>query len=525
MDYRRRTRESNNMAINISNHEYFDHYKRSTLTYFIFVQIFCALIAGAVAFIIWTSGLMAPLNAFAVCLVLLVFLNIIFGFMLFAAASRPLKLLAQAIAHVSKDPVVTTPPEITKRKDERSGLKSMVQTVYELAVGQQQAETNTNANVPGLLLQELTDDLPCGLIALGADGRVMYANSLAPVKETADGEKTPTLQFSTGISLQTWLTDSEANKVRDTKTWTRVADKLPGETDRRIFDVIAYYQKENPAGVAAIVVAVDRTENYDKDQEDMDFIALAAHELRGPITVIRGYLDVIKNDLGGAFTPDQQELFDRLQVSSERLAGYVNNILNVSRYDRQQFQTHLAEENLPEILQSLMPDLELRARTQHRTLQFNVAENLPTIAADRSSLGEVITNLIDNAIKYSHENGEVNVTAAIKDGQWVEMTVEDKGIGIPGSVVGGLFNKFYRSHRSRQSVGGTGLGLYICKAIVESHGGSIWVRSKEGEGSTFGFTVPIYSTVAAKLQSGDNQSRDIVQRPEGWIKNHAMYRR
>jgi signal transduction histidine kinase len=514
------------VAIKISNHEYFDHYKRSTITRFVLVQIFCALIAGAVAFIIWTSGWMAPLNAFAVCLVLLVFLNILFGFILFAVASRPLKLISQAIAHVSKDPVVTAPPEIVKRKDERSGLKSMVQTVYELAANQHQtAQPTANESAPNALLQELASDLPCGLIALNPDGQVMYANGLAPVKETADGAKIPTLQFEEGNGLQNWLTDSEANKVRDTKTWSRVADKLPGETDRRIFDVIAYYQKENPAGVAVILVTVDRTGSYDKDQEDMDFIALAAHELRGPITVIRGYLDVIKNDLGAQFSPDQQELFDRLQVSSERLAGYVNNILNVSRYDRKQFQIHLAEENLPEILQSLMPDLTLRAQTQHRTLQFSIPDNLPTVAADRSSLGEVITNLIDNAIKYSHENGDVKVTAAVKDNQWIEMTVEDKGIGIPGSIVGGLFNKFYRSHRSRQSVGGTGLGLYICKAIVESHGGSIWVRSKEGEGSTFGFTVPIYSTVAAKLQAGDNQNKDIVQRPEGWIKNHAMYRR
>lgn len=512
------------MAITVSNHEYFDHYKRSTVTYFIFVQIFCALIAGAVAFLIWTSGWMAPLNAFAVCLVLLVLLNIVFGFLLFTIASRPLRLLAQAIAHVSKDPVVTTPPELTKQKDERSGLKAMVQTIYELTVAQQPVSQQIPQQ-QSQLFQELANDLPCGLIALDANGRVIYANNIAPVKETADSAKATTLQFDTNNTLQSWLADSEANKVRDTKTWQRIADKLPGEPERRIFDVIAYYQKENPAGVAAIIVTVDRTTSYDKDQDDMDFIALAAHELRGPITVIRGYLDVIKNDLGQQFTPDQHELFDRLQVSSERLAGYVTNILNVSRYDRKQFQTHLAEENLTTIMQTLMPDLELRARTQHRTLQFTIPENLPTIAADSSSLGEVITNLIDNAIKYSHENGAVTVSATVKDSQWVEMTVQDTGIGIPGSIVGGLFSKFYRSHRSRQSVGGTGLGLYICKAIVESHGGSIWVRSKEGEGSTFGFTVPIYSTVAAKLQAGDNQSNDIVQRPEGWIKNHAMYRR
>lgn len=176
------------------------------------------------------------------------------------------------------------------------------------------------------------------------------------------------------------------------------------------------------------------------------------------------------------------------------------------------------------MLKDLAPDLGLRARTQRRKLIFRIPQGLPAIAADRSSLGEVITNLIDNAIKYSHINGEVLVTAAPKDGDLIEITVQDQGIGMPESVVGGLFGKFYRSHRSRQTVGGTGLGLYICKAIVEAHGGSIWVRSKEGEGSTFGFTVPTYASVAARLQAG-GQNQDITQRPEGWIKNHAMYRR
>lgn len=513
------------MAIN--NHDYFDHYKRHALTYVVLVQILSALVAGAIALFLWMGGGFEALNAFTISLVVLIVVNIIFGLILFKLVSEPFKLLAQAVAHVSKDPVVTPPPAMEGPKHERTGLKGMVQTVYELAVGRQSggAEKVPSSIQSFSLLQELTQDLPCGLMAFGSDGKLMYANNLAPVKDMPDGAQASMLQFDQGNSLHDWLTTSEANKVRDTKTWSRVADKLPGEPDRRIFDVIAYYQKENPAGVAVIVVTVDRTGSYDKDQEDMDFIALAAHELRGPITVIRGYLDVIKNDLNASFTDDQRELFDRLQVSSERLAGYVNNILNVSRYDRKQFQIHLHEENLVEILKSLVPDLALRARTQHRGLHFNIPDGLPTIAADRSSLGEVVTNLIDNAIKYSHEGGNIEITASIKDEQWVEVTVQDHGIGIPGSVVGGLFSKFYRSHKSRQTVGGTGLGLYICKAIIDSHGGSIWVRSTEGQGSTFGFTVPIYSTVAAKLQAGDNQSKDIVQRPEGWIKNHAMYRR
>lgn len=491
------------------------------MTLFIVLQTFGALVAGGVSWLAWaTSGGSAAIGGISASAALIM-LNMIGGFLFFKLASKPHKILAQAIAHVSKDPVVTPPPQLG-RSEESSGLTGMVQTVYDLAV-------NGNSQTPKApatdgLAATIAADLPCGVIAFDQNGNVIYANGLAPVRTRPDGSKETTLLFDQNDSLYAWFQASSANKVRDTHTWQRIADAIPGTTNRRIFDVVAYYQKESPAGVACILVAFDRTADYSKDQEDMDFIALAAHELRGPITVIRGYLDVIKNDLSSGFNDDQRELFDRLLVSSERLAGYVNNILNVSRYDRKQFQMHLHEEDLLSMLKSLAPDLGLRARTQRRKLIFRIPQGLPTIAADRSSLGEVITNLIDNAIKYSHIDGEVVVTALPKDGNAIEITVQDQGIGMPESVVGGLFSKFYRSHRSRQTVGGTGLGLYICKAIVEAHGGSIWVRSKEGEGSVFGFIIPTYASVAAQIQAGA-QAQDITQRPEGWIKNHAMYRR
>jgi two-component system phosphate regulon sensor histidine kinase PhoR/two-component system sensor histidine kinase VicK len=87
-----------------------------------------------------------------------------------------------------------------------------------------------------------------------------------------------------------------------------------------------------------------------------------------------------------------------------------------------------------------------------------------------------------------------------------------------------LFQKFYRSHHSRETVAGTGIGLYISKGIIESHGGNISVRSEEGRGSTFTFALPIYATVAAKLQSGDNSNEGMIEHGNGWIKNHSMYR-
>src|SRR5690606_11445053 len=156
-------------------------------------------------------------------------------------------------------------------------------------------------------------------------------------------------------------------------------------------------------------------------------------------------------------------------------------------------------------------------------LSVNFPEDLPTVAADATGVSEVLANLIDNAIKYSHEGGVVNVSAAASS-EFVTVTVEDNGIGMPDQVVSNLFHKFYRSHRSRETVAGTGIGLYICKFIVESHGGTISVRSTEGQGSIFTFSLPIYATVADKLKANNNSNEGLVAKGEGWIKNHAMYR-
>ena len=224
--------------------------------------------------------------------------------------------------------------------------------------------------------------------------------------------------------------------------------------------------------------------------------------------------------MGTSLHGDQRQLVERLDVSASRLSGYINNILNVAKYDRSHLRLHLQEDRLSDIYATIADDLELRARTQNRLLAVTIPHDLPTVAADRNSLTEVIANLVDNAIKYSNEGGQVRVSADV-DGNYVRCSVHDTGIGIPSSVMGGLFTKFYRSHRSRSSVAGTGLGLYISKAIITSHGGQIAVKSKENEGSVFSFTVPIYRTVADKLAASDNGNEGVIQSSSGWIKNHS----
>jgi len=125
------------------------------------------------------------------------------------------------------------------------------------------------------------------------------------------------------------------------------------------------------------------------------------------------------------------------------------------------------------------------------------------------------------------ERREISKTIAIEthlttDGL-VETTVQDFGLGISASIMPNLFTKFYRDHRNRAQIGGTGLGLYLSKAIVAAHGGTVWVRSKESEGSTFGFTLLPYDRLTEELKRSGNQ--EITRSAHGWIKNHSLYRR
>lgn len=457
------------------------------------------------------------------------FINSAVSMVLLEYISKPSKDLLAAIIHVSGDPTSTTPPNPNDPHYGNNGFKQALQTVYELA-GTVEANDDQPATTlaaatatkdTSLAIEAALNAATCGFVVLAHDRTILYANKAAPIHVDTDGTSTLSMLFNGNDTLDAWLDDCEQHAVHAEHTWTRVPDRLPDAEGRRLFDVIATYEKG--ALHETVLTLIDRTAAYSVSEEELDFIAFAAHELRGPITVIRGYLEVLEDELSDVLHDDQQELFSRLTVSANRLSGYINNILNTSRYDRRHMRIHLNEDSLSGIYEMIRNDMTLRAAAQNRMLTVNIPADLPTIAADRASLSEVLGNLIDNAIKYSNEGGAISVTAVVK-GDFVEVAVADNGIGMPGNVVSNLFQKFYRSHRSRETVAGTGIGLYISKAIVESHGGTISVRSQEGVGSIFTAAIPIYATVAAKLQTGDNNNEGLIEHGNGWIKNHSMFR-
>jgi len=490
-----------------------------TLTLVIVAQILISFAVG-VALVLTETFTIDSIMLWTIVGALLV-VNLCVSLLIFKYSIRPTRDLLAAIIHISGEQTTLTLPNPNTKSNERTGFRDALQTIYELSSIKSEAKTDHTANPQPSTVTNALDMTVCGFVALDSKRRIMYANKSAPIHTDVNGLRTLNLLFNGTDTLDSWLDACEECSVHAEHIWTRIPDRLPNQENRRFFDVIASYQKG--ATTETVLALIDRTSLYSIDEENLDFISFAAHELRGPITVIRGYLDVLEDELVDVLKDDQQELFRRLVVSSNRLSGYIDNILNTSKYDRRHLKMHLTEDSITAIYDIISDDMKLRAGAQNRLLAVSIPADLPTVAADRASIGEVFGNLIDNAIKYSNEGGTINVTAAV-NGDFVDVSVQDHGIGMPENVVSNLFQKFYRSHRSRETVSGTGIGLYISKAIVESHGGTISVRSEDGRGSTFVVSLPIYSTVADKLLAGDNNNEGIISEGNGWIKNHSMYR-
>ena len=443
---------------------------------------------------------------------------------------RPLRDLSAALVHAAGERSAVPPPNVNHKYYERIRLKPLLTQVLDLATEHsdkkiadaREAEERESNDTSVTDLAAQLNHTATGIIMLNENREVVYANKSAPIHIDGEGKKSMELIFDVDQSIDEWLTERGDHDIHAEKVWKRIPSKLTGEEDRRIYDVFVSYEKGSE--VETIITLLDRTGEYQPEDDDLDFIAFAAHELRGPITVIRGYLDTLNDELADKVDGDQKELFQRLIVSANRLSGYINNILNASRFDRRHLKVHLTEMHVSEIYDTIADDMQMRAAAQQRLLSVQFPETLPTVAADLNSMSEVLGNLIDNAIKYSNEGGSIEVMAEAK-GDFVEVAVTDHGIGMPANVIGNLFHKFYRSHRSRETVAGTGIGLYISKAIVESNGGKIGVRSVEGHGSTFTFSMPIYASVADKLQqTGANNQEFIEHSSSGWIKNHGAFR-
>ncbi len=445
---------------------------------------------------------------------------------------EPVHVLWKAILHVTPEQREMAPPNLDKIGIGKDLIKSLALQVYQIASSSAMAPAG--AKQPTAQASSGTDavltNFPLPVFITNKDQLVVYANTAAahyigkqPNEITNNNiYSVLDLSFSEEETLDAWLATSRNDKVTASRFWERVRLTLSDQS-RKQCDIAAYYNKNNPHGIETVITLFDKSKSYGQGDDAISFIALAVHELRTPLTMLRGYIEVFEEELSGKLTPELDGFMKKMQASAQQLTAFVSNILNVARVEEDQLFLQLHEENWSETLKGIVNDMALRAHVHGKKIEYNIAENLPTAAVDKVSMYEVVGNLIDNAVKYGGQSQRIVVRSYLRDDGFIETTVQDFGIGIDASILGNLFEKFYRNHRSRAQVGGTGLGLYLSKAIVKAHGGQIWVQSKEGQGSIFGFTLQQYSQLAETQKTTDNQ--DIRRVAHGWIKNHSFYKR
>jgi len=444
--------------------------------------------------------------------------------------AQPTKFIWQAVLHIAPDTANMAAPNLKNIHFGRELVTALVTHVYQLANVADNVEKLARTKRHDLKADFVANSLPLPLVVLDKDMNILFANEalLKYVgREAADtvGQNVYLvldMLFSDQHTFDSWLERVRIGKVTATRTWTRVRLNLPDQKETRLFDLVGYYNKSNPEGFEVMLTIFDRTREYSQDEQAMGFVALAVHELRTPLTLLRGYIDVFEEELDGKLDPELTDFMRKMKASAQQLAAFMANVLNLARFENDQLVLKLREEKWAPLLESAVKDVQLRADVRGIKFDLKVDDNLPTVGADAVSVYEVVNNLLDNAIKYSKPNGVVQIRAHVNSDGSVETTVQDFGVGIPESAMGNLFDKFYRDYRNRTQVGGTGMGLYLAKAIVTAHGGNIWVQSKEGQGSTFGFTLKPFSQLGGGQK---HDSPDIVRTAHGWIKNHSMYRR
>ena len=231
------------------------------------------------------------------------------------------------------------------------------------------------------------------------------------------------------------------------------------------------------------------------DETKDEFISMASHQLRTPLTAVKGYVSMVVEGDAGKLNKQQKELLDQAFSSSQRMVYLIADLLNVSRLKTGKFVIENKLTNLADVVEAEIEQLKQAAAGKNQTLTYNKPAKFIDLMLDETKMRQVIMNFTDNALHYTPKDGHINVS--LQDlGNSIEFTVVDDGLGVPKSEQHNLFTKFFRANNARRArPDGTGLGLFMAKKVVVAQGGAIIFTSQEGKGSTFGFTLPKNSTI------------------------------
>ncbi|MFA4909820.1 MAG: ATP-binding protein [Desulfobacteria bacterium] len=260
-----------------------------------------------------------------------------------------------------------------------------------------------------------------------------------------------------------------------------------GERILRVQAAAIPTKEGNPWAVVAVFHDITQIRSLEKIRKE--FVANVSHELRTPLTSIKGFVETLRN--GAVNDPEKSLRFlEIIEKHTERLNRLITDLLNLSQIESGKIEMNLKPVNLVDVVSRVISNFKEIADRKGQKIKVNIPPVLPHVLADEERIETVMENLLDNAVKYTSNNGELTVSAFEKD-DGVQVEVADTGIGIPTNSLPRIFERFYRVDKARsRELGGTGLGLSIVKHIIETHGGKVRAESEVGKGSRFIFNLP-----------------------------------
>ena len=334
--------------------------------------------------------------------------------------------------------------------------------------------------------------LPDGVVVVDAEGRITYANPAAERLARAGRDELAGRPLDDAVPLRDsagnpWWTCTE--RLRRLPGVRRVPVRelhLVAEGEPVPVDLTASFTRDGGGRVVqAVCVLRDASVRHRGDSQRGELISTLAHELRSPLTSVKGFTSTLLHRWE-RFTDDQKrEMLATVNMDADRVTRLIRELLDVSRIDAGRLELRRREFDLAAMAEGIVARFDL----QHdgHTFDITFPDDFPAVYADPDKIEQVLTNLVENAVKYS-EGGAVTVTGSATD-HAVEVAVGDEGVGIPADQLPLIFTKFYR-RAGQGAPSGTGLGLFIARGLVEAHGGRIWADSAPGRGTELRFRLP-----------------------------------
>jgi two-component system phosphate regulon sensor histidine kinase PhoR len=330
------------------------------------------------------------------------------------------------------------------------------------------------------VLAALTD----GLLVVDSSQHILICN---PAFEQLYGQP----RIATGTALLDIIRDSDViEPIRAALNQARAQVAEVSAPDRKKqlqLTAVPITQNGEASGVVAVFHDVSRLKQADEIRRD--FVANVSHELRTPLSIFHGNLETLLEP-GDLDENETRHIYEVMKRHSDRLNLLVNDLLSLARLESKEANLQLAEIRLRDFLEGITRDWAKRLAGKNLRLELQVPDDFPTVHADERRLEEVVHNLLDNAVKYSHQNGRILIQAGAPDHE-VVLSVRDEGVGIAANDLPRIFERFYRADRARsRELGGTGLGLSIVKHIAQLHGGRVEAESVVGQGTTIRVILP-----------------------------------